>query len=332
MQRMFTGTRELARRWLPTLAFLVIVFVASYYWMERRYFLNDEYHAAPLQALVDGTAMRPYQYRVLVPWAVRAAQSIAARAGLGVPTRDLFKVAEIATMFCLLIAYRHYLSFFFHGPVLYVLPFALYLVLPYNYIIGGRGIFAYDLPGVLAFVIGPILIYRRMWGLYYPFFLLATLNRETSCFLAVLLIAAYWDEMSAKELAAHTAAQFLIWIGVKALVGAIYAANPGATFEWHLRANIEDVLSLFYRPKDMIAGALSSMGFLWLVPLVFHRHIPAGFPRRALWVVVPFLAGMMVVGVTIEVRIYGDMVPLVLTPALLVVRRLWAHSAVPQLA
>ena len=118
----------------------------------------------------------------------------------------------------------------------------------------------------------------------------------------------------------HCAAQLAIWIALKAWLAWVFRDNPGAAvFENQLRGNWGNALRLLKLDPTALQYLLT-FGLLWLtVPLVW-RYLPP-FHRRALLVAVPFLLGMSVVGNLFEVRIYGELIPLVTTPAIVWLRR-----------
>ena len=323
---------RIVKRWGPTLAFLLVAFMVSYYFMERRYFLNEEYYRAPLESLVQGVAVKPFQFRVLIPWMVKITDALLQKVGFVVSARNLFKVFEIISTFWLIVVCRYYLSLFFKGPILYVLPFTLLLVLPFNFIIGCCGasdaIFPYDIPSILFLFVGLTLIYKRNWVLFYPIFLIATLNKESTFLLTLAFLFTALGKRPAKAIAPHVLTQFVLWFGIKLWLSHLYAHNPGAAFEYHLRANLEDIITgISARPKDLIIGIFSSMGFSWLVPVLFYHRIRDDFIQRTLWVAVPYVAGLMCVAVIIEVRDYGDLIPMTLPATLLIVRQLFHQSA-----
>src|SRR5467141_3903723 len=110
-------------------------------------------------ALAAGVASTPYQYRVLVPWIVRAAVEM-----------HLIRPESEMAMFV----------------GLQVVALSVYAILPFNYF--NLPYYPYDVPSVVFFTLGLILIHDRNWVWFYPLFGIATLNRETSIFLTVVTV------------------------------------------------------------------------------------------------------------------------------------------------
>ena len=61
--------------------------------------------------------------------------------------------------------------------------------------------------------------------------------------------------------------------------------------------------------------ALGTWGCLWLAVVICYPRITNVFLRRNLWTVPVFIAAMFVVGFVIELRIYGEVLPIVLAAA-----------------
>jgi hypothetical protein len=176
--------------------------------------------------------------------------------------------------------------------------------------------YPYDIPAVLFFVLGLRLLIERRWGLYYAVFFLATWNKETTCFLTLAMLALYWGRERPGRLALHVLAQALIWLGVKFTLTRLFAHNPGkGTFEHHLLVNLDFLLSFFVRPTTWNWRRLLIFGGVWaLIPLAWPR-VPMPL-RRLLWVLPPFCIGMFFVGVLSEVRVFIEMIPILLVPAM----------------
>ena len=176
------GRRALSSPLLAHVLFLVVAGAFSYYFASL-YFAKPEWGPCSLATLIQGKGNTPFQYRALVPWIVGwAARHVLPLPGIGTP-QGLAFVIEIASTFALLVAFRYYLGFFFRGAALgTLLAFSLVLVLPFNYLLPLHYPFrlAYDIPSVLVFTLGLILIYRRSWLWYYILFVVGTFNRETT--------------------------------------------------------------------------------------------------------------------------------------------------------
>ena len=104
-------------------------------------------------------------------------------------------------------------------------------------------------------------------------------------------------------------------------MGALYEANPGQTFEYfhvgtqvpHWRTNL-NVLANW----PHLVLVLSTFGFVWVLIPVGWRRLRDSFPKKALSAVVPYLAMVLLIGNLNEIRVFGELLPFVLVPALII--------------
>jgi hypothetical protein len=71
---------------------------------------------------------------------------------------------------------------------------------------------------------------------------------------------------------------------------------------------------------------VSSLGFLWIFPLLGWRWLEEPFLRKACLVVPLFAGALFFVGNVQEIRIYGEMIPVVLPAALLIMGRMFVQN------
>ena len=329
---------------------------------------------ATFQSMVAGTAITPFQFRALIPWTVSLFQDTPWGAHFSL--EQLRFGSEWIFTFLLLVVFRAYMAHMLSGrwrPTLATLVLAC--VLPFHFLLPQEFPFyyVYDIPSVFFFTLGLLLLYRRNWLLFYPVFLLATFNRESTCFLTVVfLITSFrgeWLPASLRKylvfgvrcsvapgalgssggrtflsgpppaqrwrqprsgwvglesptsgdgdpaeyrfptVLAHCLAQVLIWIAVKVLLSALYPGSPNFN---HFTRNI-----YMLRLPETYPVLLSVFGFSWLVVLAGWRRIQDPFIRRACLVVPLFFGVIFVVGQIRELRLYGEMIPIVLPAAIL---------------
>jgi hypothetical protein len=183
--------------------------------------------------------------------------------------------------------------------------------------------FPSDIPSILFFTLGLSLLFKNRMLPYYILFAIATLNRETSCFLTFAYLFASIGKIRLRTVALHCVSQLILWAGIKYFLYRAYAENPG-TGLWVDTLTVN--LSLLKDPRALLT--LSSMfGYTWIPTLVCYRLIPVPFIRRSVLVILPFLIAMMFFGYITELRIFGELIPIVLTAFLLIVRGLFSKEA-----
>lgn len=305
-------------------AYLLLVFCASYYFTTLWFELNWQLRGVTWDAILNGTAPTPFQYRVLVPWLVRGIVLLGAACGTAVSVPALFFWIECCAVALLVLSFRAYLGLFWRREAACILSMTIFLVLPYNLLLDRVLALRYpsDIPSLLFFTTGLVLLYARSWRLFYPLFVLATLNKETSCFLTVVYVMVWLGREKHARIALHAAAQLLIWFSIKYWLGRVYLSNPGdGLCLWNYRANVDFII----RPNAWLLF-LSNLGYLWIPVLLFWRRIPDFFVRRSAAVIPVFFAGMFLVGNMWELRIYGELTPVVLAAFFMILKGLLSHE------
>ena len=205
------------------------------------------------------------------------------------------------------------------------LALLLFYALPFHYLLARQTPlrFVWDMPAIAFFSFGLLALQRRCWAAYHVAFALGTLNRETTLFLAAMQLVTSWNGISRRAIVLHLLAQLSIWLAIKVALYHAFSANPrmGA---------IPNVLAQNFRALLTPAAAFavaSTFGFLWIPVALFHKRVQDQFVRRALLVCVPYVLGGMYVGSIVELRVWGELIPLIALGAVEVIRSASSHSA-----
>jgi hypothetical protein len=308
-------------KWFHYSMLLIAISLLSLYFTNMHFILCNEAKRASLSLLLENSADVPTQYRVLMPWIVSFLLKLKLPF-LASPVR-LFKIMEFLSTFFLFVAFRAYISFFIKSNLLASLfSFTLFIILPYQYIFYswslGAIYYPYDIPSVLFFTLGLILIYKKNWYIYYPVFIIATFNRETTIFLTFIYLATTIEKNKIIPVLSHCISQLIIWLIIKKCLAVLYAGNSGPGFfvnfffvNW----------ALIIKPVNALRIA-GSFGFIWIAVICYSKLITDEFVKRSLIVVFPFFVGMFIVGNVTELRIYGEIIPVILSAFLIIVNNL----------
>ena len=277
-----------------------------------------------LDAFAYGRERTPYQYRVLTAWIMRPLGEIpdlvrfAARTPFGNPYVLAEAVLAGLAILGTVLATRRSLEillgdrpFAAWASLLVVLLAHFQYGLPY----GLDYVTPYDLPGLALFSLAVLGIVARNRPLYYVAFALGTLNRETMLFATVPF--AVWELQGEraggwKTLAPHLAAQIALWGILKGLVAQSLASRTpivgdSGLLEVHLLGNLKSLLNPYQWP--LLASAF---GFTLPFVVANRRRIADARLRRTLTILLPLWgAAMMVVGVIVEIRVFGEMIAVV---------------------
>jgi hypothetical protein len=317
-----------AREILHFALFLLIAALVASYFTHTKSILTRQDPTFSLNLLVNGDAPTPFQYRYLVPWLMKKTMIFIQLSSLRkmITVKEVIQFFEILPTFLLLVGFRYYLSFFIkQAEACSVLAFSILIPLSSNYMLA-RMIdvpmsgnfymplyFPYDIPSVMFFTFGLILIYKRKWVPYYLLFALATFNRETTCFLTMVYALVAYGRDKNSTIAVHIAVQAAIWLAIKLYLKALFAANTGTAFDINIFKSF-----IYFTEPYFYKQMLSNLAGIWLIVALFYGRIEDRFLRRSVIVAIPFYAGMMFVGNLYELRIFAELAP-VLTPAAIVI-------------
>ncbi|MCH2173116.1 hypothetical protein MK489_20240 [Myxococcota bacterium] len=296
--------------WLSLYAAAALAFTAFYRSS------TVEYTWANLESLTDFSAHTPYQYRILVPALARIAHE-----WLGISPPAFIWSMTAATALGLLIAFRAYLATFMPSQAAsFAASWILYpLLWNQSPMSTWRFFYPSDLPAVLLFTLGLLTLARERHRAFLGIFALACLNRETSALLSVAFLATGWGHRPSRELLRGLLLQIVIWGAIKLALGAAFAHNDGTPYDFMGTRNLALFAGLLQGHPPL--GVLTACGLIWL-PIPWTWRFQPDFLRRVMWVGLPFLGGMALVGNLDELRIYGELAPVLTAPA---VYGVWAR-------
>jgi len=276
---------------------------------------SAECPAATFDKLGSFTANRPFQFRVLIPALVHVIQLLYPF----VPSRELFFVLNVAIVFLLLVISAAYFSRFTDQRTANLSAFLMLYPMVWNYCVFGLYVYVSDIAAILFFTMGLRLLNDRRYGVYYLLFGVATLNRETSCFLTLAFVLTQWSRVSLRALILHGLTQAALWVVLKGALAHVFASNGGPDmFALCWRGNVAALLDEGTRARTIAAFAF---GCVWLLIPFGWKETP-GFMKRLLWIVPPYLIGMFLVARIGEVRAFAELTPVFVGPAIFGLRKI----------
>lgn len=287
----------------------------------------NQYSRALFADMLSGSAHKPYVYRQLVPATIRSVDFLTPQkpresvtAWFSQKHRELMVLFEwsethlyehiislLISFFCFLglaFTLRSLIDLFYSFPpyVADIAPVLGLVVLPafFRYIN-----YVYDPATLLLSALAIESAYRRRRWSYYLLFVLATINKETSILLIGVFVVREITLLSRSQLVMHVALQLILWISVRVFYHVTFAANPGATIEFHL---LDHNLLLPLRPGPMIYLCVA---FGILLTLVIHRwRTKPQFLRTGLIATfIPIVVLAVFFGYLDELRIYYEAYP-----------------------
>jgi len=304
-----------SRGWAPELAFALVVLGLACALSWARVEFNQVFPPGTIER-VAGVAgkppSRPFDFRMLMP-----ALIVSTRALLGgkPSVLSVFHVYDVAAIVGAVYALRRlaFLALNDRREALLTslaLPFVLacHFVAPRLFPFW----YAWDMSTVFFVTVLLVLVRERRWLVFYPLFVLATYNRETTFVVSMVYAFTALGRERWWKLGAHVVAQGALWFGVKQTLLVNHAI--GAKVMTYYRPNWENNLEYLRGPVNYLWFASCFAG-AWLVLLLCWRWQRDVWSRRALWVVPIYAALMFRAANWVELRIWGELIPIVLVAA-----------------
>jgi hypothetical protein len=235
----------------------------------------------------------------------------------------ILQVINLIALFLLLISIPKLLECL-GSRISHWLTLIILMPMSWNYIIingvvDGAGLYyCYDIPSLTFFSIGLILFIKNKWGLFYVIFILATLNRESSCFISVggFLLLANFSSFNPKyfftenkNLLLHVFSQALVWTSIKMVLHHKFKNNPGEFFEEpHSMIQFLSGIGI-----DQVHWAMENASWfltlfmgIWIVPLMLYKHLSQQ-GRRFLFVGIIYLIVLIFRSNMMETRVYNEL-------------------------
>ena len=328
---------------LGQLVFLLIAAGASYYFSQLRFGLTGQLPEVSIDRLMAGTAQTPEQYRVLIPWLAKGIIGIFKLLPT-IPTPapiTIFQYIELLCVLLVFVAFRYLVSLFLgKNATSGLLAITVWYGMLFHYVIpplrpgpASPINFAWwkvaDVPALLFMTVGLVLLYKKKWMAYYAIFVLATINRETSCYLTFIYLFTALGKSNLRSISIHCLLQFSIWFVIKYLLYQLYIDNPvtgpgpsnaayaGLFDATDFRMNMADLRDIRLYPV-----LFSIAGYLWIPALLLGSIMSKDFIRKATIVIFPYFAGMSVLATLFELRTFGDLVSVLAAAFVLVLGEL----------
>ncbi|MES2388863.1 MAG: hypothetical protein V4543_12750 [Bacteroidota bacterium] len=308
-----------------SIGYFAVVTLFSILFSSYRFFRYLSWDYLGVNNFIDFKVEKPFVYRTLISSILHFVHGV-------VPIKPsvLFWFSEFAACFIMAAMFGYYLYFFLKDVLLArIFSFSIFLVLPYIMLLPRYQPlwYPYDMWSVTFNILGLIFLYKRQWLPFYITFILATFNRETACFLTMVYLLVNYRQESNKNMALHFVAQLGLWFGIKIFLSYVFADVPGPVFQHQYMSNIKFFTDPYYEHRigskafEMVfrlAYMVGNFAFVWLLVMFFHKHLNNLFLSRAALVIIPFFSGMLYVSNIFEYRIFGEMIPFILAPAVVI--------------
>jgi hypothetical protein len=207
-----------------------------------------------------------------------------------------------------------------------IYAYIVFIPVGWNYLAINAIYHAYDIPTLAFYCWGIVLFLKRKIFFFYLLYLIAGLNRESTCFMTIsifTLLFRFPDRLSARtiwyenrSLFLHCFAQFIFWFVNKGALEYTFRDNPGTYYEQTLSmfqflVNLFngqpswpylDVSSFFGNPRCF----LTLFACTWILLPFLWNHINS-HAKKLLWIIPPYLLAATLHANLMESRVYHEL-------------------------
>ena len=295
-----------------------LVFTKYYFLLTHEY-----YEPASIEKMAQFEADKVFQKRVLV---ILIAKFISTASGILLD--HSLKAICVITCVALLYGFHELVQKLSYRKLPFAIAYLIFVPVGWNYLALNSIYHSYDLPSLAFFCWGIVFFLQKRFFLFYLLFVVASLNRESTCFITIAVFALLLDlpklnfrSLSLawtknKNLVFHCTAQAMLWFLVKAVLENIYKDNPGYFFEetlsmkkflcdmWHGNPSWPylQTTNFFGNPRCF----LTLFACLWLAIPFLWQDIPMA-AKRLFWVTLPYLLSALMFANLMESRVYHEL-------------------------
>jgi hypothetical protein len=263
--------------------------------------------------IIDGTAVAPYRYRILVPFICEALTRLFSAV---LPLKQSFILAYAlydlaAILFFMLVLFAWLRVWFSRERALVGLLFVAGVI---SMALRDHYFQPWSLLDPGLFTAGLLAIYRKRWWILAALTLVATLNRETGIFLPVAFLFSNVNRgggerdhgaARVRKWPALLAGYVFIWVFVYGAIRVLRGATDHMYTLGEIWMHNTAKHNLVYTPVNLILF----LGAFWAFAAMGYRHAPA-FLRRITWVIVPYVIMVALFGMWREVRLLMPLYPI----------------------
>lgn len=300
--------------------FLAVIFSLVF---TKYYFLltHEYYEPASSAKMAEFEADKVFQKRVLP---ILIANAISAFTPLSLD--HSLKVLCVLSSFALLFGFHSLLRQMGARDPHPIFAYIVFIPVGWNYLAINSIYHAYDLPTLAFYCWGIVLFLKKRFLIFYLLYLIAGLNRESTCFITISIFAllirfpeglsprAIWYEN--RSLFLHCFAQLICWFVNKGILEFTFRDNPGAYYEqtlsmYQFLINLLngqpswpylDVSSFFGNPRCF----LTLFACTWILLPFLWQHISSR-AKKLLWIIPPYLLAATFHANLMESRVYHEL-------------------------
>ncbi|MCZ2121229.1 MAG: hypothetical protein LC108_03075 [Anaerolineales bacterium] len=290
----------------------IIIFITL---LVCKFYLNGLQWEEPrlaLSQLMDGTAYKPFVYRILVPTITKIAILV-----FPLPATLYASILIFAFLLGFIVCIRSFSSIFWKKAEINDFVGALSIPMLTPFMLTNRHV--YDFSTLFLFSAGLMLMAQKKWGYFLIVYTLACLNKETTLFLSLIFLYYFRQNFKKPIYWKLLFFQAIIYTSIRALIMWRFSNNPGVMMENHFYDHFSS--ALVPSPK-LILGYVSYLILMIIAVRTRWKEKPV-FLREALSILAPLMFVLYLLGsYPFEIRTFYEIYPLLILLASPILGRL----------
>lgn len=309
--------------------FLSCILLLGYAFLHIK--LTGIYVDTTLTDMANFSVRLPFGQRILIPAIVHYLSYF-----IPLSISNLFFLIEWLFISLFYFALRKLLEHEFNPKQAQFLSWLCLLLLPlvtvvnYRFTVQAAATFfyPYDTSALFFMAVGFLLCLREKWLYFIPWVFIATLNRESSILLTLMIPALHWQKL--RKITLPFLLAFSSYCLARYLVLSIMSNVPGTIVEFFYRSSNITYFqhNLYWLLKEqyifLFTFCFAGLPLFWFV---FYDHIPLQY-RPLRYVALFYFVGLLIVGNFTETRLFSEIYVLLYLPVCVAIRR-WAANLQP---
>lgn len=298
--------------WLTIFAFASLAFT-KYYFL----FTNEFYPPAYAYKIANFEADKVFQKRFLVPISADILTRITP-----LSFDQSLKCFTLLSILGLLYYFKKILEKLTNTSFGHFWSLLLLIPVSWNYMCINSIYHSYDIPAIFFYSACLYHFINRKYILFYIIFIIATFNRESTCFITISIALLFCDFnlkknfQNNKSIIRHLLTQTTLWFLLIFVIDRLVNDSPGQAYEatysikqffWNMIAGLP---SWPYLNNERFFGNprcfLTLFGCVWIAIPFLHKHIPA-FCKRLLLLIPIYLVPALLYANIMEARVYHEL-------------------------
>lgn len=272
-----------------------------------------------IYAVLNFEAVKPIQFRILVPYIFKAVQSVIFIFKT-IPDKALFFLITIGFCYLILFSFYFLLNEYFKSKAMncWLASIIIYPMI-WNYVIMNGQFFYMDFTILLIIILGFYCIVAEKYNWLLVVFLLGVLNHPSVGYLIIAFLLYNYRKLFKVKTIIYTAAMSVMYIGTYRLMDQIFPSTAGYFIIYNLPRNLSliNILPIHIIIRDIVFnfGGLHFFILIFLIAGTWKRY--RGPLLYVNLVIIPYVISVFINFSIEEIRNYITIIPFVLILALL---------------